>query len=177
MKCESLHGQCGIVADNSKCCWCSDVRKPSQINMRYIDGYGELDVRFLNLTYPKDIFYCSSCKKSPHSTATFDSTVSKHISMYKKSHIGSSKILSRVNEFVQLLRYHYDNKRSLTVSFVVEALSLWINQNWFKFHVSHWLNRMIKATHETEQNNKTVSRQMLFDLIYWISRFDASYVF
>jgi hypothetical protein len=61
---------CSINANG--CCWCHDKRTPDNINKRYIDSYGDIDVRRLGLTYPKDIFYCPGCKKSPHTTATFD---------------------------------------------------------------------------------------------------------
>jgi hypothetical protein len=102
---------CSINANG--CCWCHNKRTPDNINKRYIDSYGDIDVRRLGLTYPKDIFYCPGCKKSPHTTATFDVLVKNHLHSYQsqKPRIGTNQILDDVQSYAKYLEL---NKRTIS---------------------------------------------------------------
>lgn len=175
MKCNicntTLSQKCSISMKG--CCWCTDKRTLESINNRYIDGHGNIDVRRIGLSYPKDIFYCSGCKKSPHSTATFDSIVRIRYRDYinQKSTLSSSQILDDINMYTKYLEI---NKGSITKNEVINRLSEWNNKNYFDFYISDWCKEVIKIIQK--EKNKFLDFIIIGELITNLREIDKDHL-
>lgn len=66
MSTEDINCHCS-TSDNTictmktaECCWCSDKRQVYKI---YIDEYGMIEPNMHHYSMPRDLYYCSSCKR------------------------------------------------------------------------------------------------------------------
>ena len=53
-------GNSECILKTGKCCWCSDGRKIRRI---YIDEYGMLEPAMYHYPMPRDLYYCSNCRR------------------------------------------------------------------------------------------------------------------
>ncbi len=83
--------------DTELCCGCLDIRSEKEINTIYLDEYGDIDIRTLNLTFPKSIFYCPNCRKKSKSSAEIYNTIRKTIKSngYKPNNENLQKRIKR----------------------------------------------------------------------------------
>lgn len=51
-----------ILPHTKKCCWHEDTRENKGI--MYVDGYGDVDVKYYGITVPIDLYYCPECKQT-----------------------------------------------------------------------------------------------------------------